>query len=120
MPESGPAPFRRTRLVWTVYLLWAGWSFCMTLIGPAIPYLRPALDIPYCHHEHWDGSGYPRGLVADQIPLAARVFAVVDMWDELRYRKTLPEDQVRDRLQTLAGTNFDPEIVDVFLKLEII
>ncbi len=86
----------------------------------SIPYLRPALDIPYCHHERWDGSGYPRGLVAEQIPLSARVFAVVDMWDELRYRRSLPEDQVRDRLQTLAGFHFDPDIVDVFLKLEII
>ena len=59
---------------------------------PALPtrcwrpfqYLRPALDIPYCHHEKWDGSGYPRGLKGEQIPLAARIFAVVDVWDALR------------------------------------
>jgi PAS domain S-box-containing protein len=85
-----------------------------------IPYLRPALDIPYCHHERWDGTGYPRKLAADQIPLAARIFAVVDLWDELRYRKAVPEDQARHRLKSLAGSHFDPEIVDVFLKLEII
>jgi PAS domain S-box-containing protein len=85
-----------------------------------IPYLRPALDIPYCHHEQWDGHGYPRGLAGEEIPLQARIFAVVDTWDELRHRKSIPEEQVRQRLQQLAGTQFDPAVVDTFLKMEII
>lgn len=59
----------------------------------SIKYLQPALDIPYCHHEKWDGSGYPRGLKGEEIPLAARIFAVVDVWDALisdrPYRKSL-------------------------------
>lgn len=89
-----------------------------------ITFLRPALDIPYCHHERWDGSGYPRGLKGDQIPLAARIFAVVDVWDALRsdrpYRKGWPEDRIREHIKSLAGTHFDPWIVEEFLKLEII
>jgi PAS domain S-box-containing protein len=86
-----------------------------------ISYLRPALDIPYCHHEKWDGTGYPQGLIGDQIPLAARVFAVVDVWDALSsdrpYRKGWPAEKVREHLQSLAGTHFDPEIVRVFLNM---
>jgi putative nucleotidyltransferase with HDIG domain len=92
------------------------------LLG-AIAYLKPALDIPYCHHEKWDGTGYPRGLKGDQIPLAARIFAVVDVWDALRsdrpYRAGLPEDRVREYLQQQAGHHFDPQIVDVFLNLDV-
>ncbi|HBY94641.1 MAG TPA: hypothetical protein DEP84_11895 [Chloroflexi bacterium] len=65
----------------------------------ASAYLRSALDIPYCHHEKWDGTGYPRGLKGEQIPLAARIFAVVDVWDALRcdhpYRTAWPEEKVR-------------------------
>ena len=57
-------------------------QYAYDLLSP-IPYLRPALDIPYCHHERWDGSGYPRGLKGEEIPLAARIFAVVDIWDAL-------------------------------------
>ena len=71
----------------------------------------PALDIPYCHHEKWDGSGYPRGLTGKQIPLAARLFAVVDVWDALRsdrpYRQGWPEEKVLEHIRTLAGTHFD-------------
>ena len=82
---------------------------------------RPALDIPYCHHEKWDGSGYPRGLRGPSIPLAARVFAVVDVWDALRsdrpYRPAWPEAQVRDHLRQLAGTHFDPRVVEAFLDM---
>ena len=85
----------------------------------AHPFLRPALDIPYCHHERWDGSGYPRGLQGAQIPLAARIFAVVDVWDALRsdrpYRAAWPEAQVRDHLASLAGIHFDPRVVATFL-----
>ena len=66
-------------------------------------YLRPATDIPYCHHEKWDGTGYPRGLKGEQIPLAARIFALVDVWDALcsdrPYRKAWPADRVRSYIQ---------------------
>ncbi|MGD0612285.1 MAG: HD domain-containing phosphohydrolase [Anaerolineales bacterium] len=83
-------------------------------------YLRPATDIPYCHHEKWDGTGYPRGLKGEQIPLAARIFAVVDVWDALSsdrpYRKAWPEDKVRPYIQEQAGKHFDPRIVEIFLK----
>jgi len=84
-----------------------------------IEYLRPALDIPYSHHEKWDGAGYPRGLKGQQIPLAARLFAVVDIWDALRsdrpYRAAWPEDKVRAHIASLAGTHLDPELVAAFL-----
>ncbi len=81
--------------------------------------LHRALDIPYCHHEHWNGQGYPRGLQDEQIPLSARIFAVVDAWDALRsdrpYRRAWPESRVRAYLQSEAGIHFDPKIVEVFL-----
>jgi PAS domain S-box-containing protein len=87
-----------------------------------IKYLRPAIDIPYCHHEKWDGSGYPRGLTGEQIPLAARVFAVVDVWGALisnrPYRAAWPEDKVRDYIRQ-ASTHFDPQVVKVFLQLDL-
>jgi len=90
------------------------------LLAP-IGFLRPALDIPYSHHEKWDGRGYPRGLKGAQIPLAARIFAVVDVWDAMRsdrpYRTGAPEEQVRAHLRALAGTHFDPDVVPVFLEL---
>lgn len=87
----------------------------------AIPYLRPALDIPYAHHEKWDGSGYPRGLVGEGIPLNARIFAVVDVWDALNsdrpYRKAWASDKALDYVREQAGTHFDPLVVEEFLKL---
>jgi HD-GYP domain-containing protein (c-di-GMP phosphodiesterase class II) len=87
-----------------------------------IEYLRPALDIPYCHHEKWDGAGYPRGLKAEEIPLAARIFAVVDVWDALRsdrpYRPAWPKEKVREHICSLSGTHFDSNVVEVFLKME--
>jgi PAS domain S-box-containing protein/putative nucleotidyltransferase with HDIG domain len=88
-----------------------------------IAYLRPALDIPYCHHERWDGAGYPRGLKGERIPLAARIFTVADVWDALYatdrpYRKPLPRDAVREHIRSLAGTHLDPKAVEEFLKLE--
>lgn len=90
------------------------------LLAP-IPYLRQALEIPYCHHERWNGSGYPRGLVGEQIPLSARIFAVVDVWDALRenryYRSKWPEDQVRTYISENAGVLFDPRVVTTFLAL---
>lgn len=87
-----------------------------------IRFLSPALDIPYCHHEWWDGSGYPRGLKEKQIPLSARIFAVVDVWDALKsvrpYRPAWPEEKVQEYLRTNAGTQFDPKVVEVFLNME--
>ena len=84
-----------------------------------IAYLRPALDIPYCHHEKWDGSGYPRGLKGKQIPLAARIFALSDIWDALiserRYHKAWPREKVVEYIRSHAGTHFDPDLVDLFL-----
>ncbi len=88
----------------------------------SIPFLRPALDIPYAHHERWDGSGYPRGLKGEEIPMAARIFAVVDVWDALLndrpYRPPWPVEKVRAYLQEQAGKQFDPRVVEVFLSLE--
>lgn len=84
-----------------------------------IQFLDQALDIPYCHHERWDGSGYPRRLQGEAIPLAARLFAVVDVWDALRsdrpYRAGWSEDKVREHICTLSGTHFDPKAVALFL-----
>ncbi len=86
-----------------------------------ISYLRLALDIPYCHHERWDGSGYPRGLKGEQIPLAARLFAVVDVWDALRsdrpYRAAWPEEKVIEHIKAGSGSHFDPKVVEAFLKV---
>ncbi|MCD4672823.1 MAG: response regulator [Anaerolineaceae bacterium] len=88
----------------------------------SIPYLRPALDIPYCHHERWDGSGYPQGLKDKQIPLAARIFAVVDVWDALTsdrpYRKAWPKDKVIEYIHAQSGKLFDPRVVDMFFYLK--
>ena len=86
-----------------------------------IAFLRPALDIPYGHHERWDGAGYPRGLRGAAIPLAARLFAAVDVWDALRsdrpYRPAWPEGRVREHLRGLAGTHLDPAVVAAFLRV---
>jgi PAS domain S-box-containing protein len=86
-----------------------------------ISYLAPCLDIPYCHHEKWDGTGYPHGLAKEQIPLSARLFAIVDVWDALRsdrpYRKGWPDEAVRSHIASLSGTHFDPDVVEMFLEL---
>ncbi len=86
-----------------------------------IKYLVPALDIPYCHHEKWDGTGYPRGLKGEEIPLAARLFAVVDVWDALcsdrPYRAAWPEKKVLDHLKAGSGVHFDPQAVELFLRV---
>ena len=88
----------------------------------SIPYLLPALDIPYCHHERWDGSGYPRGLKGENIPLSARIFAVVDVWDALTsdrpYRKAWLDDRVVKYIHAQSGKMFDPKIVDMFFYLK--
>lgn len=95
-------------------------EYAYNLLSP-ISYLNPALDIPYCHHERWDGTGYPRRLVGEQIPLSARMFAVVDVWDALMsdrpYRRAWPESQVLNHIRTLSGSHFDPNAVDAFFQV---
>ena len=92
--------------------------FAYEMLSP-IRYLQQSLDIPYCHHEKWDGTGYPRGLKGEMIPLSARLFAVVDVWDALcsdrPYRAGWPEEKVRAHIRGLSGTHFDPQVVDVFM-----
>lgn len=87
-----------------------------------IPYLQKAVEIPRFHHEWWDGSGYPEGLKGEEIPIAARIFAVVDVWDALTsdrpYRPAWPEADARALLRQQAGKHFDPRVVEVFLGLE--
>ncbi|MEW6241914.1 MAG: HD domain-containing phosphohydrolase, partial [Chloroflexota bacterium] len=84
-----------------------------------IAYLKPALDIPYCHHEKWDGTGYPRGLKGEEIPLAARIFAVVDVWDAVTsdrpYRAAWSKEKAFDYIRAESGKHFDPEVVEAFL-----
>tara|TARA_Y100001933_G_scaffold262522_2_gene320326 strand:- start:279 stop:1142 length:864 start_codon:yes stop_codon:yes gene_type:complete len=84
-----------------------------------ISFLRPCIDIPWCHHEKWDGSGYPRGLRGAEIPLAARLFAIVDVWDALThkrvYKDAWPEEAVLDHIREQAGRHFDPGLVDIFI-----
>jgi HD-GYP domain-containing protein (c-di-GMP phosphodiesterase class II) len=86
-----------------------------------IPYLRPALEIPYRHHEHWDGSGYPKGLKGEQIPLSARLFSVVDVFDSLTserpYRSAWKIDDAIQYIEVMAGKLFDPKIVKAFLSM---
>jgi PAS domain S-box-containing protein len=86
-----------------------------------ISFLKGALDVPYSHHERWDGSGYPQGLKGQEIPLSARIFAVVDVWDALTndrpYRKAWSAQKTREYLLTNAGTQFDPQVVEVFLNI---
>jgi len=93
-------------------------QYAYELLSP-IAYLRPALDIPYCHHEKLDGTGYPRGLKGEQIPFAARLFTVVDIWDALTsdrpYRAAWSKEKAREHLKSLAGTHLDPRAVDLFL-----
>ncbi|HMZ07969.1 MAG TPA: PAS domain S-box protein, partial [Anaerolineales bacterium] len=92
--------------------------YAYDMLSP-IAYLHPALEIPYYHHERWNGSGYPHGLKGEQIPLSARLFAIIDVWDALRsdrpYRKQLPREQVIAYLQEKSGSLFDPKLVAVFL-----
>jgi PAS domain S-box-containing protein len=89
------------------------------MISP-IEFLHPALDIPYCHHEKWDGTGYPRGLKGEEIPLAARIFAVVDVWDAITsdrpHRKARSREEALAYLQSQAGKHFDPRVVEVFTR----
>ena len=94
--------------------------YAYKLLSP-IPFLQDALDIPYYHHEWWNGEGYPRGLEKRQIPLAARIFAVIDVWDALSsdrpYRDAWPREKVLAYIRDLSGTQFDPEVVEHFLQI---
>jgi putative nucleotidyltransferase with HDIG domain len=87
----------------------------------SVPYLRSALDIPYSHHEKWDGSGYPQGLKGKEIPLAARIFAVIDVFDALGsdrpYRKAWPRPKIIDYIKEQSGKHFDPTVVEKFLDM---
>jgi HD-GYP domain-containing protein (c-di-GMP phosphodiesterase class II) len=86
-----------------------------------ISFLHKALDVPYCHHERWDGSGYPRGLKGEEIPITARLFAVVDVWDALTndrvYRRAWSDAETAAYLRQNAGILFDPKVVEEFLKM---
>ncbi|MBN2500900.1 MAG: PAS domain S-box protein [Anaerolineales bacterium] len=90
------------------------------LLTPIV-FLQPAIDIPYCHHERWDGDGYPRGLADIDIPLAARIFAVADVWDAMRserpYRERWPEEKVLQHLREISGSQLDPQVVEKFLEV---
>jgi HD-GYP domain-containing protein (c-di-GMP phosphodiesterase class II) len=87
----------------------------------SLPNFAPVLEIPFYHHERWDGNGYPTGLEGEQIPLAARIFAVVDVWDALcsdrPYRQAWPEEQALSYIRDESGKHFDPRVVDAFMAL---
>lgn len=93
--------------------------YAYQLLHP-IPYLRQALDIPHCHHEKWDGTGYPRRLKGTQIPLSARIFAIVDVFDAITsdrpYRNAMSVDEAVDYIRKNTGTHFEPKVVDAFFK----
>ena len=86
-----------------------------------LPLLERAVEIPYCHHERWDGRGYPRGLKGNEIPLPARIFAVVEVWEALTndrpYRKALPWRAAITYIRSQSGAQFDPQVVENFLQL---
>ena len=87
-----------------------------------VEFLKPALEIPYSHHERWDGTGYPRGLKGENIPIEARIFAIANVWDSLRndrpYRKAWPENVIREYMLSERGKYFDPAILDIFMNTD--
>ncbi|HSM23978.1 MAG TPA: bacteriohemerythrin, partial [Anaerolineaceae bacterium] len=93
-------------------------TYAYELLSP-IHFLRPAINIPYCHHEKWDGTGYPRGLKGEQIPFEARIFAVIDVWDALTsdrpYREAWSDEKTLDHIRSLSGSHFDPQVVKICL-----
>ncbi|HSL31308.1 MAG TPA: HD domain-containing phosphohydrolase [Anaerolineales bacterium] len=95
--------------------------YAYEMLSP-IEFLRPAIDIPYRHHEKWNGTGYPDGLKGEAIPLAARIFCIIDVWDALTsdrpYREPLPHDKVRQMIKADAGKHFDPRVVETFLNMK--
>jgi PAS domain S-box-containing protein/putative nucleotidyltransferase with HDIG domain len=94
--------------------------YAYELLSP-IDFLRPAIDIPYCHHERWDGCGYPRGLKGEQIPLSARIFAIVDVFDALTserpYRSAWTRERTLEYVRDQSGSHFDPTLVDAFMAM---
>ena len=86
-----------------------------------ITYLAPALEIPYCHHEKWDGTGYPRKLKGEEIPLAARIFCIVDVYDALTsdrpYRSAWSKEKAIEYIRELSGSHFEPRVAEAFLKM---
>ena len=94
--------------------------YAKELLSP-IDFLKDALAIPYYHHEKWDGTGYPQGLSGEDIPLEARLFCIVDVWDALRsdrpYRKGWPDEKIFEHIKSLSGTHFEPAIVDLFISI---
>ena len=92
----------------------------LEMLSP-IEFLRPSLDIPRYHHEKWDGSGYPTGLTGEEIPLAARIFAIIDVWDALSsdrpYRAALDQSAVLEHIRSQIGKHFDPRVAQAFLKI---
>jgi PAS domain S-box-containing protein/putative nucleotidyltransferase with HDIG domain len=111
-------PGRLTTKEWTAMRMHPVYAY--ELLNP-ISYLQPATDIPHYHHEKWDGSGYPEGLSANTIPLSARLFALVDVWDALGsdrpYRPGWPHGRVVEYIQAESGKHFDPEIAEIFLSI---
>jgi len=111
-------PYKLTDEEWTVMHKHPQYAYDM--IYP-IEYLRPSLDIPYSHHEKWDGTGYPRGLKAEEIPITARIFAVVDVWDALTsdrpYRPAWDEAKALEYIREESGKHFDPQVVELFIKM---
>src|SRR5574340_1080958 len=95
--------------------------FAYDMLAPLL-YLRPAMDIPWRHHEKWDGSGYPRGLAGEAIPISARIFSVVDVWDALTsdrpYLARWTEERALEHIRAGSGTDFDPRVVAEFLARE--
>ena len=95
-------------------------NYARDMLQP-IKYLQKSLDIPYCHHEKWDGSGYPRGLKGEQIPLVARIFAIIDVWDAVTidrpYRKAWTKQKALKYIREQSGKHFDPSVVAAFLKM---
>jgi len=95
-------------------------AYAFKMLSP-INYLGPALEIPYCHHERWDGTGYPRGLMGESIPLAARIFAVADVYDALcsdrPYRPAWTKEKAIEHIRSLSGVHFDPKVVEAFLQV---
>ena len=87
----------------------------------SVDFLSDAVEIPFCHHEHWDGTGYPRGLKGEEIPISARIFSVVDVWDALRsdrpYRKAMPDEEAWTWIHKGRGSMFDPRVVDEFVAM---
>jgi HD-GYP domain-containing protein (c-di-GMP phosphodiesterase class II) len=95
-------------------------QYAYDMLAP-IDFLRASLDIPYCHHEKWDSTGYPRGLKGEAIPMAARIFAVVDVWDALcsnrPYRPAWTKEKALEHIKSLTGMDFDPKVVQAFIEL---